>query len=199
MYSGLACVYHIMSLLSCICTMLKKNLPNLLTVSRILAIPVIVLSFYIQNRYANLITILTFMFACITDFVDGYLARAWKVQSRLGKLLDPIADKLIVVSTITMLIYKHKINDFTVIPSIIIICREILVSGLREFLITANVSIPVSKAGKVKTFLQMVAVIALILDNYIIIKEVGAVFLWCAALMTIWSGYRYVVEGIKQI
>ncbi len=176
--------------------MLKKNLPNLLTISRILTIPIIVLSFYIQNRYANLITILTFTFACITDFFDGYLARAWKVQSKFGKLLDPIADKLIVVSTITMLIYKHKVNDFTVIPSIIIICREILVSGLREFLVAANVSVPVSKTGKVKTFFQMIAVIALILDNY---KGVGTVCLWCAALMTVWSGYRYVMEGIKQI
>ncbi|OEY87078.1 CDP-diacylglycerol--glycerol-3-phosphate 3-phosphatidyltransferase [Wolbachia pipientis] len=179
--------------------MFKKNLPNLLTISRVLAIPVIVLSFYIQNRYANLITILTFTFACITDFFDGYLARMWKVQSRFGKLLDPIADKLIVVSTIIMLIYKHKVDDFTVIPSIIIICREILVSGLREFLITVNVSLPVSKVGKIKTFFQMIAVIALILDDYIVVKEVGVICLWCAALITVWSGYRYVVVGIKQI
>ncbi|MBD0391738.1 CDP-diacylglycerol--glycerol-3-phosphate 3-phosphatidyltransferase [Wolbachia endosymbiont of Pentalonia nigronervosa] len=179
--------------------MLKKNLPNILTISRVFAIPAIVLSFYIQNKYADLITISIFMFACITDFFDGYLARTWQVQSKFGKLFDPIADKLIVVSTIIMLIYMHKINDFTIVPSIIIICREILVPGLREFLIATNVSLPVSKIGKIKTFLQMVAVVTLIVNNYEITQYIGAISLWLAAAITIWSGYNYVSVGIKQI
>lgn len=179
--------------------MLKKNVPNLLTISRTLAIPAIILSFYIENKYAGLITISIFVFACITDFFDGYLARAWKVQSKFGKLFDPIADKLIVVSTIIMLIYKQKINDFTIVPSIIIICREILVSGLREFLIATNVSLPVSKAGKIKTFLQMVAVVALIMNDYYMIQYTGAICLWVAAIITVWSGYNYILAGIKQI
>ncbi|KDB19696.1 CDP-diacylglycerol--glycerol-3-phosphate 3-phosphatidyltransferase [Wolbachia endosymbiont of Glossina morsitans morsitans] len=179
--------------------MLKKNVPNLLTISRALAIPAIILSFYIENKYASLITISIFIFACITDFFDGYLARAWKVQSKFGKLFDPIADKLIVVSTIIMLIYKQKINDFTIVPSIIIICREILVSGLREFLIATNVSLPVSKAGKIKTFLQMVAVVALIMNDYYMIQYTGAICLWVAAIITMWSGYNYILAGIKQI
>ncbi|MDM8334832.1 CDP-diacylglycerol--glycerol-3-phosphate 3-phosphatidyltransferase [Wolbachia pipientis] len=179
--------------------MLKKNLPNLLTISRALAIPAIILSFYIENKYANLITISIFIFACITDFFDGYLARAWKVQSKFGKLFDPIADKLIVVSTITMLVYKHKINDYTIVPSVIIVCREILVSGLREFLIATNISLPVSKAGKIKTFLQMVAVIALIMSNYETAQHIGAICLWVAAIITMWSGYNYILIGIKQI
>ncbi|MDR2832033.1 MAG: CDP-diacylglycerol--glycerol-3-phosphate 3-phosphatidyltransferase [Rickettsiales bacterium] len=179
--------------------MLKKNLPNLLTISRALAIPAIILSFYIESRYANLITISIFIFACITDFFDGYLARIWKVQSKFGRLFDPIADKLIVVSTIIMLIYKQKINDYTIVPSIIIVCREILVSGLREFLIATNVSLPVSKAGKVKTFLQMVAVVALIMSNYETMQYIGMICLWIAAVITMWSGYNYILAGIKQI
>lgn len=179
--------------------MLKKNLPNLLTISRVLAIPAIILSFYIENKYADLITISIFIFACITDFFDGYLARAWKVQSKFGKLFDPIADKLIVVSTIIMLVYKHKINDYTIVPSVIIVCREILVSGLREFLIATNVSLPVSKAGKIKTFLQMVAVVALIVSNYETVQYIGVICLWAAAIITVWSGYNYILAGIKQI
>ncbi|MDR2978146.1 MAG: CDP-diacylglycerol--glycerol-3-phosphate 3-phosphatidyltransferase [Rickettsiales bacterium] len=179
--------------------MFKKNLPNLLTISRALAVPAIILSFYIENKYANLITTSIFIFACITDFFDGYLARAWKVQSKFGMLFDPIADKLIVVSTIMMLVYKHKINDYTIIPSVIIVCREILVSGLREFLIATNVSLPVSKAGKIKTFLQMLAVVALIMDDYEITQYIGAICLWVSAIITMWSGYNYVMAGIKQI
>ncbi|QEK89763.1 MULTISPECIES: CDP-diacylglycerol--glycerol-3-phosphate 3-phosphatidyltransferase [unclassified Wolbachia] len=179
--------------------MLKKNLPNLLTISRALAIPAIISSFYIESKYASLITILIFVFACITDFFDGYLARAWKVQSNFGKLFDPIADKLVVVSTIIMLVYKQKIDDVTIIPSVIIVCREILVSGLREFLIATNVSLPVSKAGKIKTFFQMVAIVALIMSDYEATKYIGVVCLWAAAVMTMWSGYNYVLAGIKQI
>ncbi|WP_419215076.1 CDP-diacylglycerol--glycerol-3-phosphate 3-phosphatidyltransferase [Wolbachia endosymbiont of Rhagoletis cingulata] len=179
--------------------MFKKNVPNLLTISRALAIPAIISSFYIESKYASLITILIFMFACITDFFDGYLARAWKVQSNFGKLFDPIADKLVVVSTIIMLVYKQKIDDVTIIPSVIIVCREILVSGLREFLIATNVSLPVSKAGKIKTFLQMVAIVALIMSGYEATKYIGMTCLWAAAVMTMWSGYNYVLVGIKQI
>ncbi|MCV3769490.1 MAG: CDP-diacylglycerol--glycerol-3-phosphate 3-phosphatidyltransferase [Wolbachia pipientis] len=178
--------------------MFKKNLPNLLTISRAFAIPAIILSFYIENKYASLITISIFIFACITDFFDGYLARVWQVQSRFGRLFDPIADKLIVVSTIIMLIYKHKINDFTIIPSVIIICREILVSGLREFLIAMNASLPVSKIGKIKTFLQMIAVVALIVNDYEITQRIGIICFWIAAIITIWSGYNYILIGIKQ-
>ncbi|WP_168464373.1 CDP-diacylglycerol--glycerol-3-phosphate 3-phosphatidyltransferase [Wolbachia endosymbiont of Ctenocephalides felis wCfeT] len=179
--------------------MLKKNLPNLLTISRVLAMPAIILSFYIQGKYASLITILIFAFACITDFFDGYLARAWKVQSKFGRLFDPIADKLIVVSTIIMLIYKQKINGYTIIPAIVIICREILVSGLREFLISINVSLPVSNAGKIKTFLQMIAVVVLIVDNYETTQYIGMACLWIAAVLTIWSCYDYVYASMKQI
>ncbi|UWI83286.1 CDP-diacylglycerol--glycerol-3-phosphate 3-phosphatidyltransferase [Wolbachia endosymbiont of Howardula sp.] len=177
--------------------MFKKNLPNLLTISRALAIPGIIISFSIDSKYANIITISIFMFACITDFFDGYLARIWKVQSKFGTLFDPTVDKLIVVSTIIMLIYKHKINGNTIVPSLIIICREILVSGLRELLIAQNISIPVSYSGKLKTFVQMIAVTSLIMSNYEIMQYIGIICLWIAACITVWSGYQYVLAGIK--
>lgn len=173
----------------------KQKLPNLLTICRVLAIPMIIFSFYIESQYACWVTISIFLFACITDFFDGYLARVWSVQSEFGKLFDPIADKLIVISTIIMLIYKQKINDFTVIPLIIIVCREILVSGLREY---STIRIPVSKVGKVKTFFQMIAVIMLITDNYPIVKYIGSVCLWIAAITAIWSCYHYIMQGFYQ-
>ncbi len=173
----------------------KQKLPNLLTLSRVLAIPMMISSFYIESQYTCWITISIFLFACITDFFDGYLARVWDVQSEFGKLFDPIADKLIVISTIIMLIYKQKINDFTVIPSIIIVCREILVSGLREY---STIRIPVSKIGKVKTFFQMIAVIMLITDNYSIVKYIGSICLWIAAITAIWSCYNYIIQGFYQ-
>ncbi|XGA09091.1 MAG: CDP-diacylglycerol--glycerol-3-phosphate 3-phosphatidyltransferase [Wolbachia endosymbiont of Xenopsylla cheopis] len=173
----------------------KQKLPNLLTISRVLAMPIIIFSFYIESQYTCWITISIFLFACITDFFDGYLARIWDVQSEFGKLFDPIADKLIVASTIIMLIYKQKIDNFTIIPSIIIVCREILVSGLREY---SAIRIPVSKIGKFKTFFQMIAVIMLIINNYSIVKHVGSICLWVAAITAIWSCYNYMRQGFYQ-
>ncbi len=173
----------------------KQKLPNLLTISRVLAMPIIIFSFYIESQYTCWITISIFLFACITDFFDGYLARVWDVQSEFGKLFDPIADKLIVTSTIIMLIYKQKIDDFTIIPSIIIVCREILVSGLREY---STIRIPVSKIGKFKTFFQMIAVIMLIINNYSAIKYIGSMCLWIAAITAIWSCYNYMIQGFYQ-
>ncbi|WP_333024025.1 CDP-diacylglycerol--glycerol-3-phosphate 3-phosphatidyltransferase [Wolbachia endosymbiont of Pentidionis agamae] len=179
--------------------MFKKKLPNLLTVSRALTIPAIILSFYIENKYADRITISIFIFACITDFFDGYLARTWRVQSKFGRLFDPIADKLIIVATIIMLIYRQKINDFTILPSIIIVCREILVSGLREFLIAMHINIPVSKVGKFKTFFQITAVVLLIMNNSNIIQNIGEFCLWIAAALSVWSCCYYIFTGMKQI
>lgn len=177
------------------CSYFKQKLPNLLTISRVLAIPIIIFSFYIEGQYTCWVTISIFLFACITDFFDGYLARVWNVQSEFGKLFDPITDKLIVVSTIIMLIYKQKVNDFTIIPSIIIVCREILVSGVREY---STIRIPVSKIGKAKTFFQMIAVITLIINNHSIVKYIGSTSLWIAAITAIWSCYNYIIQGFYQ-
>ncbi|AAZ68898.1 CDP-diacylglycerol--glycerol-3-phosphate 3-phosphatidyltransferase [Ehrlichia canis] len=176
----------------------RRTLPNLLTILRVFAIPAIVCSFYIGDNNSNYIAFIIFIFACVTDFFDGYLARIWKTQSKFGKLFDPIADKLIVAATVIMLIYIGKITGITIIPVVIIICREILISGLREFLISMNVELPVIKLGKIKTFIQMAAIAMLMLNDSLILY-IGEVILYFAAALTIYSAYLYVCIAIKYI
>ncbi|QXK91624.1 CDP-diacylglycerol--glycerol-3-phosphate 3-phosphatidyltransferase [Neoehrlichia mikurensis] len=176
---------------------LRKVLPNLLTVLRVMAIPAIVISFYIKSDNSSIITLTIFVFACITDFFDGYLARMWKTQSKFGKLFDPIADKLIFISTVIMLTYIHKITNITIIFVIIMVCREILISGLREFLITMNIKIPVIRLGKAKTLVQMVAIGMLIVDNEIVVF-IGEVMLIIATILTVYSGYVYACVAFKR-
>ncbi|CAI27373.1 CDP-diacylglycerol--glycerol-3-phosphate 3-phosphatidyltransferase [Ehrlichia ruminantium] len=176
----------------------RSTLPNLLTILRVLAIPAIVCSFYIQNDSSNYIAFIIFIFACITDFFDGYLARIWQTQSKFGRLFDPIADKLIVSATLIMLVYIGKVTKLTIIPVVIIICREILISGLREFLISMNFKIPVIKLGKVKTFIQMAAIAMLMLD-YSIILYVADIILYIAAGLTVYSAYLYICVALRQI
>ncbi|RZB12323.1 CDP-diacylglycerol--glycerol-3-phosphate 3-phosphatidyltransferase [Ehrlichia minasensis] len=176
----------------------RRTLPNLLTILRVFAIPAIVYSFYIGDNNSNYIAFIIFVFACVTDFFDGYLARIWKTQSKFGKLFDPIADKLIVAATVIMLIYIGKITGVTIIPVVVIICREILISGLREFLISMNVELPVIKLGKIKTFIQMAAIAMLMLNDSLILY-IGEVILYFAAALTIYSAYLYVCIAIKYI
>lgn len=177
-----------------------KEIPNFLTLSRIFLIPVVVLSFYLEGKLANYIAASIFIFASITDFFDGYLARVLKAQSNFGRMLDPIADKLLVASTLMMLVHFDRAP---VIPTIAILCREILVSGLREYLAELKVSLPVSKLGKVKTAMQMVAIIILLLGNKILpipyIDTIGEVVLWGAAILTLITGYIYWKERLKYI
>jgi CDP-diacylglycerol--glycerol-3-phosphate 3-phosphatidyltransferase len=138
--------------------------------------------------------------ACITDFLDGYLARVYAIQSKLGALLDPIADKLLVSAIILILVAKGKVY---ILPSLAIICREILVSGLREFLATLKVKMPVTRAAKLKTGIQMFALFLLILgDRGSGIEQVnmiGNIFLWLAAILTIATGYVYLRKTIESL
>jgi CDP-diacylglycerol--glycerol-3-phosphate 3-phosphatidyltransferase len=177
-----------------------KELPNFLTILRIILIPVVVASFYIQGNFANYIAAAIFTFASITDYFDGYLARLLKVQSNLGKMLDPIADKLLVASTLMMLVHFDRAP---IIPSIAILCREILVSGLREHLAELKISIPVTSLSKIKTAVQMVAIIVLLLGEKTTgipyIDYVGTLALWVAAILTLFTGYVYWKEGFKNI
>ncbi|MBA8666695.1 CDP-diacylglycerol--glycerol-3-phosphate 3-phosphatidyltransferase [Candidatus Jidaibacter acanthamoebae] len=177
-----------------------KELPNFLTVLRILLIPVLVLSFYLEGKLSHYIAASIFIFASITDFFDGYLARVLKAQSNFGKMLDPIADKLLVASTLMMLVH---FGHAPVIPTIAILCREILVSGLREYLAEFKVSIPVSKLGKVKTAVQMAAIIILLLGNKVLpipyLDRIGEIALWVAAVLTLITGYAYWKERFKYI
>ncbi|MFN7039064.1 MAG: CDP-diacylglycerol--glycerol-3-phosphate 3-phosphatidyltransferase [Alphaproteobacteria bacterium] len=178
-----------------------RELPNILTISRILIIPIVVISFYIDDKILShrLIAGL-FLFASITDFFDGYLARAWSLQSKLGRFLDPIADKLLVGSVILMLVHFNRID---ILPAIAIICREILVSGLREFLAEIQVSVPVSKLAKIKTAFQMTAIFLLLLGNkgtgLNFIDVIGRILIWMAAGFTIFTGYVYLKSGLKHM
>ncbi|AIL64559.1 CDP-diacylglycerol--glycerol-3-phosphate 3-phosphatidyltransferase [Rickettsiales bacterium Ac37b] len=180
---------------------LWKRVPNILTASRIIIIPIIVLSFYLNNgALAHRISATLFLFACITDFFDGYLARAWSIQSALGRFLDPIADKLIVGSVILMLVHFDRAD---IMPALAIICREILVSGLREFLAELRVSMPVSELSKFKTTLQMTAIFLLLLGNegssLEYVDLAGKITLWLAAALTIFTGYAYLKASLHYI
>lgn len=176
-----------------------KDIPNILTILRILLIPVLVLFFYIEGIVAHYIVAGIFIFASITDYIDGSLARKLNANSNFGRMLDPIADKMLVVSTLLMLVDKRMAP---VIPIVAILCREICVSGMREYLASYKIKMPVSLLGKIKTVIQMTAIIILLLGNDIIGVEyanyIGNVTIWIAASLTVFSGYIYVKEGLKH-
>jgi cardiolipin synthase len=176
-------------------------LPNLLTMSRIAAIPLIVILLYFDAPQWRWLALGIFAAACITDFFDGYLARSRKQVSDLGRFLDPIADKLLVAAVILMLVASHRVTGVVVLPALVILCREILVSGLREFLAGLNVGLPVSRLAKWKTLLQMVALGFLIVGDAgpYPIRLIGEIGLWVAALLTLVTGYDYLVTGLRHM
>ncbi len=170
-----------------------KNIPNILTVTRIAVIPIIVLTFYFEDVvFAHRLGAGLFVLACVTDFLDGYLARKFNLQSSFGIMLDPIADKLLVASVLLMLVKFDRAQE---LPCLLILTRELTVAGLREFLAQVHVSVPVSELAKVKTAVQMVALAILILGSkgsgmeYMDI--VGQVTIWIAAILTVVTGYSY--------
>jgi CDP-diacylglycerol--glycerol-3-phosphate 3-phosphatidyltransferase len=186
------------------------TLPNLLTLSRIFAVPILVFLLWKPAPYDYLFTFVLYCIVGITDYFDGYLARAQGNISRLGQFLDPIADKIMVAAVLVMLMASRKadgappiIQDFAVIPAIVILLREIIVSGLREFLAPLNVSVPVSQLAKWKTTLQLVALGALILSggfpHQLWIHQVGIVSLWAAAALTLVTGWDYLRVGLKHM
>src|SRR3954467_13126659 len=134
------------------------SLPNLLTYARIIAVPALVMSYYLEGYVGRWLSLLIFLIACVTDFFDGYLARVWKQTSALGRLLDPIADKLLLAPSLMLLVSDYTIGGWSMLAALIILCREIFVSGLREFLAELRGSVPVTRRAKWKTTLQMVAI-----------------------------------------
>ena len=185
------------------------SLPNLLTLSRILAVPILV---FLLWRPAPIDYAITFVLYClvgITDYFDGYLARAWGSISRLGQFLDPIADKIMVGAVLIMLISSRKANPVPeiaglhIIAALIILLREIIVSGLREYLAGLQVSVPVSALAKWKTTFQLVALGALILGGAVPfmrwVHDVGIVSLWAAAALTLITGYSYLRTGLRHM
>ncbi len=187
------------------------SLPNLLTYARILAVPLIVLCFFLEGRlqsseFARWSALAIFLAASITDYFDGYIARVWKQTSNIGKMLDPIADKLLVATCLLLLAADtdRTIAGWTLWAAIIILCREILVSGLREYLAALKVSVPVTQLAKWKTTIQMVAIGFLLAgpagDKIVpYVTETGIVLLWISALVTLYTGYDYFRAGLKHI
>ena len=179
-----------------------KNLPNYLTFLRIIIIPILISSFFLEGVLSNWIAAALFVTASVTDFFDGYLARTLNVESELGKVLDPIADKLLVATAIIML--AHFRSDILItISGTIILFREIFVSGWREYLAGINVSVPVSKLAKWKTGIQMTALTILILGNkatgIIYTNDIGKTLLMIAAALTLITGYAYLKTTAKHL
>jgi cardiolipin synthase (CMP-forming) len=186
--------------------MLKK-IPNILTIGRIIIVPFFVLAFYLPGFYGDLTACVLFIIASFTDFLDGMLARMMSEESKLGELLDPIADKIIVATALILLVMSGTIRHYEVIAAIIILTREILISGLREFLARGQIKLPVTNLAKLKTFLQMLAIALLLTGetgNKILnfqdynAQTIGIILLWLSAFLTLYTGYEYLRKGIDH-
>jgi cardiolipin synthase len=183
---------------------MATSLPNLLTYFRMAMVPAIVAAFYLRGDLGHWTALFIFILAAVTDFFDGYLARAWEQQSTLGRMLDPIADKLLVAAVLLVLTKEGEIYGFSLWAALIILCREILVSGLREFLAELRVSVPVTQLAKWKTAIQMVALSFMLAgpaaDKYLPgTSEIGLALLWAAAILTLYTGYDYFRAGIGHL
>ena len=184
-----------------------KRIPNILTIGRIIIVPFFVLAFYLPGFYGDLTACVLFVIASFTDFLDGMLARMMGEESKLGELLDPIADKIIVATALILLVMSGTIKHYEVIAAIIILTREILISGLREFLARGQIKLPVTNLAKLKTFLQMVAIALLLtgetgnkilnFQNYNA-QTIGIILLWLSAFLTLYTGYEYLRKGIDH-
>ena len=184
-----------------------KKIPNILTIGRIIIVPFFVLAFYLPGFYGDLTALILFIVASFTDFLDGMLARFLGEESKLGELLDPIADKIIVAAALILLVMDGTIRNYEVIAAIIILTREILISGLREFLAKGKIKLPVSNLAKLKTVLQMSAISILLTGetgNRIInfqdynAQTIGIILLWLSAFITLYTGYDYLRKGIDH-
>ena len=187
---------------------MKIKIPNILTIGRIIIVPFFVISFFLPGFYGEIIPFLLFILASFSDFLDGLLARLYREESKLGELLDPIADKIIVSAALILLVMNETIQNYEVIAAIIILTREILISGLREFLADIRIKMPVSSLAKGKTFIQMFSIAILLTGetgNKIINFEdynaqtIGIVLLWLSAFLTLYTAYDYVHKGIIRI
>ena len=178
------------------------NIPNILTISRIAVIPLIFISIYVSTFAWAMFAAILFVAASITDYFDGYLARAWNETSAFGRLLDPIADKLLVATALVVILAKPDMYNWslTVLPVFVILCREILVSGLREFLREVNVGLPVTKLAKWKTAFQMTALAMMLFrDLWIGWSYCGEMLLWVAAVLTFITGYQYYQRSLEYV
>ena len=186
---------------------MRFKFPNYLTIGRIIIVPIFVFTFYLPGFYGDILPFALFVIASFTDFLDGLLARMYKEESKLGELLDPIADKIIVATALLLLVMNQTIKNYEVIAAIIILTREILISGLREFLAKGKIKLPVSNLAKLKTFLQMFSIAILLTGetgNKLInfqdynAQTIGIIILWLSAFLTLYTGYDYLRKGIDH-
>jgi cardiolipin synthase (CMP-forming) len=185
------------------------SVPNLLTYARIAAVPAVVACMYWTDilqggLWLRWVALAIFIAAGVTDFFDGYFARAWGQHSTFGRMLDPIADKLLVASCLLMLAANGTIKGWSLWAAIVILCREILVSGLREYLAELRVSVPVTRLAKWKTTGQLVAIGFLVLgdagDRILpVVTPIGLTLLWLSALLTLYTGYDYFRAGVRHL
>ena len=181
------------------------SLPTVLTYGRIAAAPLVGATFYIHNDWGPWIAFVIFVTASITDYFDGYFARIWQQQSALGRMLDPIADKLLVAVSILILVASGMLAGWSIWAAIIVLMREIFVSGLREFLAELQVSVPVTRLAKWKTTMQLIAIAALLIAPALqgaksgLIIDLGLTFFWAAAIVTLYTGYDYLRAGMKHL
>ncbi|OIR07915.1 CDP-diacylglycerol--glycerol-3-phosphate 3-phosphatidyltransferase [mine drainage metagenome] len=179
------------------------SLPNLLTLSRIVVIPLLVGTFYLVGPLWHWVACALFALAAVTDYFDGYLARRQNIVSSFGRFLDPIADKLLVAAVLLMLTGFDRLGQWSVLPALVILLREILVSGLREYLAELRVGLPVSRLAKWKTAIQMAALTALLVGDaappWLPTQSVGVLCLWLAAVLTLITGWDYLRAGLTHM
>jgi cardiolipin synthase (CMP-forming) len=180
---------------------MDKNIPNYLTILRMLAIPIIIMSFYFDDsKFAHRLGALIFAIASVTDFFDGFLARRYNIVSSFGTMFDPIADKVLVGCVLMMLVKFGRADE---VPCLLILSRELVVAGFREFLAQIRVSVPVTLLAKVKTCIQMFAMTILLLGStgsgIESLDVIGHISLWIAAILTLVTGYSYLKASIKYI
>lgn len=172
---------------------IDKNLPNYLTLIRLVSIPIIVMTFYFEDsKFAHRVGSILFALASLTDFLDGYIARKYNLVSSFGKMFDPIADKVLVGCVLVMLVKDNRADE---IPCLLILAREFVVAGFREFLAQVQVSLPVSRLAKAKTAIQMIAIMMLLLGSVgsgiKSLDLIGHISIWVAAILTLVTGYSY--------
>tara|TARA_A100001388_G_scaffold202921_1_gene153955 strand:- start:983 stop:1567 length:585 start_codon:yes stop_codon:yes gene_type:complete len=186
---------------------MKLKIPNILTIGRIIIVPIFVITFFIPGFFGDLIPFFLFVLASFTDYLDGLLARLFKEESKLGELLDPIADKILVSAALILLVMNGTIKNYEVIAAVIILTREILVSGLREFLAKGKIIMQVTSLSKLKTVIQMSSIAILLtgeIGNKIInfqdynAQTVGIILLWLSSFLTLYTGYDYLRKGIDH-
>ncbi len=183
------------------------TLPNALTLGRVAAVPVIAALFFLDTPVGQWITLAIFAVAAITDFLDGYIVRRYDQHTEFGRFLDPIADKLLIATTLMMMVAFGQIAGLAIVPAVVILCREILVSGLREYLAGIDVGLPVSWLARWKTAIQMIALGFLIIGDAahppvpeeLPVRLIGEAGLWIAALITLFTGFDYMRIGLRHM